>query len=284
MTTIFVSTGTSDRTFLETTSHLIEIGVRHIEASGGDHSEHWKEDLDALTKDGAELAFHNYFPPPREEFVLNLGSADEEERQNSIGLATSAIQYSKLFGSTLYGVHSPYSVEISAEELGQKISHKQDFGVEETKERFLDSMETLLVVARDAGVQLYVENSPLTSTNLVSLGRHGLLGVTADEVIDLAEAAGVRVLADLGHLKVSCATLGLDLVSEARKLLYCSDYLHLHENAGTADDHLSFESDCWFLPLMREKREQFQRITLEVSLKNADELDATIKSVERALA
>jgi sugar phosphate isomerase/epimerase len=72
----------------------------------------------------------------------------------------------------------------------------------------------------------------------------------------------VKILLDIGHLKVSCQALGLDKI---RQLILSNNLIsgyHLHDNCGLTDDHLIFELEqAWFL---NQLNSDVDFITLEI--------------------
>ena len=51
---------------------------------------------------------HNYFPPPKEEFVLNLGSTNNEIIRKSISLCKKAIDDAVVLGAPCYSIHAGF--------------------------------------------------------------------------------------------------------------------------------------------------------------------------------
>ena len=73
---IYISTGGfRGRAADAVSAELLGAGVQFIELSGGEYSKTLLRDVQALTPD-VHFQIHNYFPPPADPFVLNLGSLD----------------------------------------------------------------------------------------------------------------------------------------------------------------------------------------------------------------
>ena len=76
--TVYISTGGFSKVSADEISRkLIEEGIDTIELSGGIHSANVIKNLNKL-KNKAKFQIHNYFPPPKIPFVLNLASEDKE--------------------------------------------------------------------------------------------------------------------------------------------------------------------------------------------------------------
>ena len=86
---IYISTGGfKSNTCSESIKALIKNGIFSIELSGGRHDTNQINFLESLIKNkNLSLQIHNYFPPPKDPFVLNLGSLDENISSKSFNHA-----------------------------------------------------------------------------------------------------------------------------------------------------------------------------------------------------
>lgn len=284
MTEIFVSTGTAQGKALSIARELFMNGFNKIELSGGDHDKSWLEKMQVLSSLGAEIALHNYFPPPPNAFVLNLGHWNDETRGLSKEMAKTALKVSNSLGAKRYAVHAPFAVDLQAKYLGQAIPYHQIKPRELVEEIFLDSIRELRVESEKQGVGLYIENSPLSLENLNSLGEGAILGVTARQITSLAEKANVGVLVDFGHLNASANSLGLSKLKEAETMLDYSDYVHLSENNGLEDQHLNFGEEAWFIPILRKHKTKIAAATLETGIATLDQVRQSQLQVQEAFS
>lgn len=284
MAEVFVSTGTGAGSATRIARELYDEGFTSLELSGGSYDEGYLQRVNELVDVGARISLHNYFPPPEDPFVLNLGHWDYVIREKSIQMVSQALRLSNEIGSERYAVHSPFAVDITPSQLGTKISSRESRPKRLVEEIFLDSLETLKKEANSLGVSMYIENSPLSSENLRSLGKDSLLGVTSEEVTSLAEKANVGVLCDLGHLKVSSNTLGLDIKKEADSMLGNSDYLHLSDNDAVNDQHRIFDKNAWFISPLLNHKGTIKTVALEVGLDDLESVRRTQQLVQMVLS
>ena len=65
---------------------LIDVGIRNIELSGGAEYDEALESIVGELQKVYNLNYivHNYFPSPQESFILNIASADENMRKQSV--------------------------------------------------------------------------------------------------------------------------------------------------------------------------------------------------------
>ena len=76
--TIYISTGSiENKTIQQTIEFLSKNGIKNIELSGGEHD---PDIFQKLLNYKNEISFmlHNYFPPPKVPFTLNLATLNDE--------------------------------------------------------------------------------------------------------------------------------------------------------------------------------------------------------------
>ena len=228
--------------------------IRFIELSGGMYDRLFETRLRRLAKRGV-FQFHNYSPPPTEPFVMNLGSVNPQILEKSRSLALQAIEYSARVGSSVYSVHAPFLVDLEISELGSTI-RKATSGSNRTLvvSNFLDSISLLHSRADTLNIRILVENNVLTSENYSPQSACPLLFVEPREIVEVLHLMAGRagLLLDLGHLAVSCDTLGLDLNRAIEELLPFAELLHLSDNDGTADAGEPLSESTWFLPYLQQ--------------------------------
>lgn len=200
----------------------------------------------------ARLA-HNYFPAPREAFVLNLGSADEAIRRRSIAHCVQGLRLSYAVGAPFFSAHAAFCVDPEPAELGRRLRGKGPFEAAAHWGRFVESIREVLALSGDLPTGFLIENHVLAEMNVDVDGSHPLLGVRAEEMLRLVDDVGnprLGLLLDTGHLKVSARTLGFDAVAEARELLPLTRCIHHSDNDGRRDSNHPIGDAYWFLPLM----------------------------------
>ena len=107
---------------------------------------------------------------------------------------------------------------------------------------------------RPLGVDIGVENNVLSPANHAkSPDDPFLLFLTARDYEELAARVSsprLGALLDVGHLNVTCHTLGLDRSAVVAEMLPFVTAFHLHDNDGGSDQHLPVTPDSWFMPLI----------------------------------
>jgi len=276
---IFVSTsGIKCERIGEAVRILAEAGFRRIELSGGTrYHEKWFEELAQLGRNwGLQFRLHGYFPPPLEPFVLNLASEDEGQFQKSFDLVRRAIQFSAQMGSDRYGFHAGFLSRIEVAELGGRIQRREFHDLKAATDRFNAAYDSLKSFGTSFGVDIYVENNVLSARNLESFGHKSLLlMVSAGEML-AAHESGVRVLLDVGHLKVSCGSLRLNFRDELLNSWDVSDYIHLSDNDGLEDRNWRIGRESGLFHMLSELSFEGKSITLEIY----DDMEGLITTYE----
>jgi sugar phosphate isomerase/epimerase len=253
---LFVSTGCYGR---KSVAEILEInreyGLAAIElSSGAVYQDNMFNLLKEAYRSGQHyFLVHNYFPPPREPFVLNLASEDKNILKRSRQFCLKSIEMAAELGSPFYSVHSGFCVHANPDDLGKSLTDLIRFSKQEANQNFVDSLKTLADFAADKRIDLLVENNVATSFNLIDGKNEMLLGVTADELTGTFESvnrSNLGLLLDVAHLKVSANALKFDPVGFIRSLAHRIKAIHLSDNDGRRDTNGQITETSWFWPVL----------------------------------
>ncbi len=131
-------------------------------------------------------------------------------------------------------------------------------------------------------VKLLIENNVLTKKNLINFGQNPLLMVDINQTLRLAKKfpKNVKILLDVGHLKVSSKTLEFSAYDYLSK---CSNYIsgyHLSENNGLEDENKPIKKNSWFLPYLNKNLDYY---TLEIKSMNFKKLKSQLELLKKIL-
>ena len=103
---------------------LVKNGIKDIELSGGCvfSKNLSKKLIDLKNKHNLEFIIHNYFPPPKKNFVLNLASCNTDHYNKTISFYKKTISLCKKIGFSL--LHAGFLIDIKTSELGNKFEKK----------------------------------------------------------------------------------------------------------------------------------------------------------------
>ena len=224
-------------------------GINAIELSGGAFSATLLSDLQACGPD-IHFQIHNYFPPPADPFVLNLGSLNTVIGERSMAHVEQALQWCVALGADRYSFHAGFLLDPDVGELGKRIPSRGLFDRDECIEAFVGRVARLAEVAAKAGVFLMIENNVLSAKNAAEFSANPLLMCDPGEchkIMGLLPGS-VKLLIDVGHLKVSANSLSFDS-SQMFDLCHAriAGY-HLSDNNGLEDSNQPFGEDAWFWP------------------------------------
>lgn len=244
---------------------LAEHGFQNIELSGGtEYYESYEKDIsDLKEKYNLNYLVHNYFPPPKEDFVLNLASLDDAIYEKSLAQLRKAIRLASLLGVDKFGFHAGFYVDISVAEIGKAISACNLWDIKEAYERFCNGFNIIKNEAKE--IEIYIENNVYSKTNFNVYGLPNPFMLTSpEEYRELKQHIDFELLLDVAHLYVSSRTLGFDFDSHLNQMIIETDYVHLSDNDGYHDQNAAFASNGNLLDKIRKKYLKDKTITLEI--------------------
>lgn len=254
----YVSSGAfASRSLPDVIARAERLGIDHLELSSGlEPMDAFDGFVERLQRSPIRMSVHNYFPPPAVPFVLNLGSVDAGTLAMSREHVKRATALAERLGGQYYSVHSAFCVDFEPEMLGRAHVAQRRFrgDAERTYATFVESLMQLAPVAAGHGLDLLIENNVLTASGDGDLRAAPPVLMTSAEdmlrvVADVGEA-NLGLLIDVGHLRVSARTLGLDAGSELATLLPHARVLHLSDNDGSSDQNHALTDDAWFWPYL----------------------------------
>lgn len=258
-----VSTGGfSTLTGYEAALLLLDNGINFVELSGGKCDEQQLKKLLKLKSD-AVFQIHNYFPPPKDPFVLNLASLDHRVGEMSINHIKRAVRFAAEMESEYYSFHAGFLLDPNVKELGGPIFRKKLFERRHALETFIDRVNLLDKYSKSLGVKLLIENNVLSDRNYTKFGDDPFLMTTSAECCYVMKctSSNVNLLIDVGHLKVSSESLKFNPVNF---LIDCDKWIggyHLSDNNGKHDANDVIDEKAWFWPHLRKDMDYY---TVEV--------------------
>jgi endonuclease IV len=261
----------------DSVQELAENNFQNIELSGGtEYYENFENDLLEL-KDKYSLNYrcHNYFPPPKKPFVLNLASLNDETFQMSFDHLQQVIALSNRLGADKFAFHAGFFIDIKLNEIGKKLSLDNLFDEKEAIERFCNAYSVIKKQAKN--VSLFIENNVFSKTNADTYGGENPFMMTNfKEYKSLKEKIDFNLLLDVAHLKVSAKTLRLDWEEEFENMISVSSYIHVSDNDGFHDLNNQLSKSSSLLSMLKQSDTKNKDFTLEIY----DGMNAIKKSYE----
>ena len=261
----------------ESVEELATNGFQNIELSGGtEFYENFENDLLEL-KDRYKLNYrcHNYFPPPKKPFVLNLASLNNETFKTSFNHLQKAIILSNKLGADKFAFHAGSFIDIKLNEIGKKLSRDNLFDKKKSIERFCKAY--IDIKKQSKNVSLFIENNVFSRTNADTYdGENPFMMTNFNEYKTLKEKINFNLLLDVAHLKVSAKTLKLDWEEEFEKMMDASSYIHVSNNDGFHDLNNQLTKTSILASMIKQSDNQNKDFTLEIY----DGMDAIKRSYE----
>jgi len=261
---IFISTGGfNKKKGTDSYKYLKSKGFKNIEFSGGKFIKNFNKKI-KFYKDNTQI--HNYFPPPKKPFVLNLSSKNKTISSRSIKFVKKNIINSKKIGSKFYSFHAGFRIDPNFKDLGKQINRGMLITKKEALNIFYKRVIELSKFAKKYGIKLFIENNVISKKNLKKFKTNPFLLTTPNEIISFfnklsKKSNNIGLLLDVAHLKVSSKTLKFDLQKAHSSLKKYINAYHLSDNNGITDSNKKFSKNAWFWKHFKKKTDF---ITIEV--------------------
>ena len=252
---IYISTGGfRSETASEVVAKFIQNGIKNIELSGTKYASENIAEISKL-KDKVKLQIHNYFPPPKLPFVLNLASSDDKIYKKSFEHINNALETCAKLNCKYYSFHAGFLCDIQVKELGKKILNRDLQERNDCISVFIERVSKISKKAKKLGINLMIENNVLTQNTEKEFKQNPFLMCEKDECLKVINKLpeNVRLLVDVAHLKISSKTLNF---APEGFLKSCNNIIggyHLSDNNGLSDTNEKFTEDSWFWPYINKK-------------------------------
>ena len=279
---IFVSTGQiKNKTIFSIVKYYLQGGIKNIEMSGGKYDPDIIKRLISLKKNN-NFMLHNYFPPPKNPFTLNLATFNKTFYKLGKNHVINAIRQSANIGSKYYSFHAGFLIDPLPENLGKKIFKQKVNDERIATELFLERLSSISKIAKKEGVELLVENNVLTKKNFQTFKKNPLMMTSLMQTLKIVRSfpKNVSLLIDLAHLKVSAKTLNF---SPSEYLKKCDKWIkayHLSDNKGYYDTNNLITKKSWFWPYISRRKKYY---TLELRTSNLKNIKSQIKMLQKFL-
>ncbi len=232
-------------TIKESVLTLVHEGFRNIELSGG--TKYYNNLVDDLLelkeKYNLNYLVHNYFPPPKQDFVLNLASLDEKIYSKTLKHLEASLELTRLLGGTRFSFHAGFYVDPRVGELGKVFKHSELYNREQAINQFCKGFEFLRNKFDD--VELYIENNCYSSSNYFVYNNFiPFMLLNLQDYQNLQSKIDFNLLLDIAHLLVSAKTLGCDFEKELGVFFEGTDYIHISGNDALHDQNFGLLEDC----------------------------------------
>ncbi len=250
----------------DSVEELAQSGFKSIELSGGtEYYQGYQESLLELkNKYNLNYLLHNYFPPSKKNFILNLASLNDEIYQETLEHYEKAILLSRKLDSKKFGLHAGFFMDFNTKEIGGNISLTELYDKDKAIRRFCEGYDYLKEKTGD--IELYIENNVISESNAKTFqGQNPFMLTDYNGYEELKSLIDFKLLLDIAHLNVSANSLGLDFAEQLKKMISISDYIHLSDNNGRHDQNRCFSDDSDILHILKDFNFNDKTVTLETN-------------------
>ena len=288
---VYLSTGAfGTKALTEILEICLRRGFRYLELSSGTlyHESMKRSLLAAMPK--IQFLVHNYFPTPERPFVLNLASGDAQTLSRSREHCRKAVDLCVELKAPFYSVHAGFCFNAAPAHLGRRQTELERIPKDYAENIFIESLQSLADYAANSNIQIFFENNVLAPFNLTDGKNDLLLAVTPEETLGILEKTrrrNVKLLLDVGHLKVSAVSLGFDAEAAVRAMLGEIAAVHLSDNDGFSDSNQGIKENSWFWESILESPGKLfwvleaYNLTSEVMTSQINLIEGRIRSVTR---
>lgn len=251
---ISISTGGyKNLTGSQAIKYLKKNNIFSIELSGGKYSKNLIKQIITYKKK-LNLRVHNYFPPPKIPFVINLASDDKKILNKSISHIKKSILLVKKLGGDTYSFHAGFRLDPNFKSLGKQFKKIKIIGKKKALDNFIRQTKKISKFAQKNKVNILIENNVVTKKNLDKFKSNPFLLTNYNDVKKFFKLMpkNVRLLVDVAHLKVSAKTEKLDPIRSLKIMNKYVEGYHFSENNGLMDSNKPFKKNAWFLPYIKK--------------------------------
>tara|TARA_B100000780_G_scaffold131205_1_gene91990 strand:+ start:1228 stop:2088 length:861 start_codon:yes stop_codon:yes gene_type:complete len=283
MPTIYITTsGFKNLTAIQTVKLYLKNDITGIELSGGKYTSENQIDKISRIKKTKLISIHNYFPPEKDPFILNLASFDNKILSRSIKKIKQNINYSKKINCKFYSFHAGFRIDPMIKDLGKKFTKNLLSTKDDAINNFLEQVKKINKYAKKIGIKLLIENNVFSNENYKVFNDNPFLLTNAQDINGFFSCMdkNVRLLMDTGHLKVSAKTEKKNLI---KSLKSCGKYIggyQLSDNDGLTDSNKLFSNKSWFVPYLKKDLDYY---SIEVYDKNLFKLKSQISILKKII-
>ena len=250
---VFISTASfKNLSAFETIKILKEVGINCFELSAGKyHAENIKE---VKKIEGIKYHLHNYFPPPKIPFVINLASMNDEIYDQTFNHILKCIDLSKALGCKYYSFHAGFVVDIKVKDIGIKTTSKNFSDRGKCMQKFINSVIKLSDYAKKNDITLLIENNVMKKSSYDYLGKNTTLMADPEEIDFVMNRVpkNIKFLLDVAHLKVSSNILNFNLDEAYDRIEKSVAAYHLSDNDGMNDTNDLITENSWFMSRLKK--------------------------------
>jgi sugar phosphate isomerase/epimerase len=234
--------------------------------------------IDELKSYNFNFIIHNYFPPSKNQFIMNLASQNPIILKKTLEQIKKAIRLCNELNSNLYSFHPGFTIDPSNLPLCSIKLDKPTIPHDKAFNNFINMLHQINKFAEDYGVKIAVENHVATKETSKFLIFYNYEDF--EELFKRINSYNLGVLLDFGHLKVTSYWMDFDRYNFIEKIKGHVFALHVHENNSISDEHKPIRKKSWFMQFIDKKVFKNLIIVLESVNLNSNKIIENKKLLE----
>lgn len=226
----------------------IEIGSNHC----------YEEHYDYISNYNFNWIVHNYFPIPKDSFVLNIASSNDKIYEKSIKHIKNAIDFCEKINAKLYTFHPGFITDPVGPNLSknnydfqwnnQKLINK-DYSF--AYDRMLRALEVSINYAKKKKIKIAIE----TEGSFMKKD-HLLMQQPLEFTKFMSEfdPADIGINLNIGHLLLASRAFNFDISDFVDGIERYIVAMELSHNDGVEDQHLPLKKNEWYWSLIFDER------------------------------
>lgn len=260
VSTTFINNGSS---VIEAVDLLASKNIFNIELGSIHCFEKDIEDKLMDIKDDFNFLMHNFFPPSKERFILNIASTDNSVRNRSLSFIKKSIDFALKIDTRIYTIHPGFLVDPIGESK-KSINYDFDFGdtgslnflqYNEYFKRFIESVNIIDDYIAEKNIKVAIETQGSFNK------KDFMFFDKANDYCSFcrknnSEKIGINL--NLGHLNLASQAWGFDKNRVIEILGSKLIAVEISHNEGKEDEHRSLKANTWYTAIL--KNEVFSQI------------------------
>jgi sugar phosphate isomerase/epimerase len=228
---------------------------------------------------------HNYFPIPKQSFVLNIASFDESIRSLSIQHIKNAIDFCEQIEAQLYTFHPGFSTDpkgpnLSKDNFDFQWDQNQLTKANHIKAKALmyQALDEVMEYATSKTVKIAIETE-----GSLKKRDHLLMQKPQEyeEFIDRYNFVDIGVNLNIGHLNLAANAFDFDRFAFVDLVQDHIVAMELSHNDGVEDQHLPLRQGEWYWDIINDRRFEDAFKILEFRNTTISDIVANLKMFEK---
>ncbi len=252
---------------LEALRRCVDVNIKSVEI-GSNHC--FEKNYNYLDNFDFNFLIHNYFPIPRNSFVLNIASQDSHIRNRSIEHIEKAITLSAKINAKLYTFHpgfltDPNGSNISNKNYDFQWDEKQLFhsNFEKASQLMYNALDHIILFASKNKVRIAIETEgSLNKKNHLLMQRPE----EYQNFMNNYSKNDIGINLNIGHLNLAANAFNFNRIEFVNLIREYICAMELSHNNGIEDEHLPLKENEWYWEIICDK--QFENIYKILEFRN----------------